>query len=163
MHKQLLGKLLFIETQCINPQDALVIRLLIEGFEIHEIVYLKKDSLDADYRTITFKDFYGNKKQYSISTRCAQLFMSAINQSHYISNNGFDYSKFLKIELRDSNYVIKVGINDFLANESMIQEMDSVVLRTIYKRLRNLAEIYNLPEITYVTTVRVASHNLIYA
>jgi integrase len=161
VHEQLLAKLLFVETQCINPQDALVIRLLIEGFEIHEIVYLKKESIDTDYRAITFNDGYGNQKQYPISTRCAQLFMSAINQTHYISNNGFDHSKIIKTELRDSNYVIKVGTSDYLAHADNPQEMDSIVLKTIYNRLRTLAEIYNIPEITFVTTVRVKSNQTI--
>lgn len=158
MQEQLMAKLLFVETQCINPQDALVIRLLIEGFEIHEIVYLKRNSIDLDYRSITFNDGYGNRKQYQISTRCAQLFMSAINQTHYISNNGTDHSKVFKTELKNSNYVIKVGNSDYLANEANIEEMDSLVLRTIYNRLRTLAEIYNIPEITFVTTVRVKSN-----
>ncbi len=37
-----LENLYFIERQCLNPQDAIIIRLLMEGVEIHEIVYLKK-------------------------------------------------------------------------------------------------------------------------
>jgi hypothetical protein len=157
MDEQLLAKLLFVETQCINPQDALVIRLLVEGFEIHEIVYLKKESISADFRTINFNDGYGNQKQYQISIRCAQLFMSAINQTHYIAYNGLDHSKIFKTELKDSSYVIKVGIHDYHAHEANIQEMDSIVLKTIYSRLRTLAEIYHIPEITFVTTVRVKS------
>ncbi|MBP1990033.1 phage lytic cycle repressor MrpR family protein [Paenibacillus eucommiae] len=158
MTKGLIEKLLFVESQCINHQDALIIRLLLEGLEVHEIVYLKKDSLDMTNKILTVKDASGVKSRFVVSSRCAMLFKRAINQSHYFIDNGSNQS-----ELRESKYAIKVTMNDYLANESMIQEMDSVVLRTIYNRIRNLAERFNMPEITYVTTVRVESDNRIYA
>ena len=163
MPTSLLEKLLFVETQCVNPQDALVIRLLIEGFEIHEIVYLKTDSLDKDTRTITFKDASGNKKQRIVSDRCAKLITAAASQTQYMAGNGQPLSKNFKVNLKESRYVIKVSIQDYVANESMIKDMDSVVLRTIYNRLRSLADMYQVPEITYVTTVRLDRNHLLYA
>lgn len=58
-----LENLYFIERQCLNPQDAIIIRLLMEGVEIHEIVYLKKDSLDGSNRILTVIDCLEQKKE----------------------------------------------------------------------------------------------------
>ncbi|WP_371263571.1 hypothetical protein [Paenibacillus sp. 1_12] len=155
-------KIRFIESQCINPQDAIIIRLLMEGFGIHELVYLKKDSLDMENQILTLKDSYGIKRQVTVTKRCLDLFQSAVNQTKYIVNNGYSPSRQLSINLRDSDYLIKVSLQDFIANQSMITEMDSVVLRTIYMRLRRLAEFFKTPELIHLTSIKPQLKEIIY-
>lgn len=125
-----------------------------EGVGTHEIVYLKKDSLDVFNRVLTIKDSYGITRQIPVTKRCVELFHSAINQTNYIINNGYDLSRQILVKLRDSDYLIKVSLQDFIANQSMITEMDSVVLRTIFMRLRRLAGFFLTPELNHLTTVK---------
>jgi hypothetical protein len=44
--------------------------------------------------------------------------------------------------IRDSDYLIKVSSQDFIANRSMIMDMVSGLLTTIYMRLRILAKLF---------------------
>ncbi|WP_461480306.1 hypothetical protein [Paenibacillus sp. PvR053] len=138
-----------------NPQDAIIIRLLMEGVEIHEMVYLKKNSLDVSIRILTVKDSLGQKRFLKVSERCAELYQHAVKQTHYCFYNDYDpiHRKF--VTLKDSPYLIRVCLQDYIANESMIIEIDSVILRTIYTRLRSLATFFSLPQISYLTTVRL--------
>ncbi|WP_442952405.1 phage lytic cycle repressor MrpR family protein [Paenibacillus sp. UNC451MF] len=156
-------KINFIESQCINPQDAVIIRLLMEGIGTHEIVYLKKDSLDAANRLLVVKDSYGLKRQVPVTKRCVELFQNALQQTKYILNNGYNPNKQLSVNLRDSDFLIKVSMQDFIANQSMITDMDSVVLRTIYMRLRRLAEFFSTPELTHLTAVKLEHKERAYA
>lgn len=58
-------------------------------------------------------------------------------------------------DLRNSDDLIKVSMDDFIANRCLITQMDCVLLRTIYMRLRQLAERFATPELTYLTTTRL--------
>lgn len=140
-------KLLHIETKCRNPQDAIVIRLFLEGIEVHEIVYLKKQSLDSRNRTLTFTDSSGRKKTQSISSKCVEMYRRAVNQTLYLLESTDEV-----VALRDTAFLIKASLKDYIAHESMIQEMDSVILRTIYRRLRELADVHAYPGLTYLPT-----------
>jgi hypothetical protein len=140
-----------------------MIRLLTEGIEIHEIVYLKKDSLDAKHKLLTLKDSHGTKRRFTVTSKCVDLFQGAINQTKYIFDNGSGSSRQLSIPLRDSDYLIKVSSQDFIANQSMITEMDSVVLRTMYMRLRRLAEFFSTPEIVDLTSLKMGRQEVLYA
>lgn len=148
-------KLYFIERQCLNPQDAIIIRLLMEGVEVHEMVYLKKDSLDVSSRILTLKDSLEQKRTIKVSERCAELYQNAVKQTHYFLYNDYDPINRNSVTLKDSPFLIRVSLKDYIANECMIIEMDSVILRTIYTRLRSLASFFSLPQISYLTTVRL--------
>lgn len=150
-----LEKLYFIERQCLNPQDAIIIRLLMEGVEIHEMVYLKKDSLDVSSRILTVKDSLEQKRTIKVSERCAELYQNAVKQTHYLFYNDYDPINRNSVTLKDSPYLIRVCLKDYIANECMIIEMDSVILRTLYTRLRSLASFFSLPQISYLTTVKL--------
>jgi hypothetical protein len=136
--------------------------LLLEGVDTHEIVYLKKESLDLSNRVLTIKDSRGIMRQVRVTERCAELYLSAVNQASYIINNGYDLSRQIMVKLKDSDYLIKVSLQDFIANQSMITEMDSVVLRTIFMRLRRLAGFFVTPELNHLTTVKLEVKEKVY-
>jgi hypothetical protein len=142
----------FIADQCINPQDALIIQLYVEGVDIHEIVYLRKDSLEFATRTISITDGKRVVRRQRVSPKCAELFHYAIRQTKYFLNNGMKQSESAAIRLKETAFAIKPSLHDFVANEAMILEMDSIILRTIYHRCRTLADVFNMPELAYLTT-----------
>lgn len=156
MGNKALEQLLFIENQCANAQDAIIIRLLMEGVEVHEIVYLTNDSLDPASRVLTIKNRSGiTIRKILLTTKCVELFQNAANQSIYILNNGYNPISKTSINLRDSHFLIKVSFQDYIANECMITEMDSVILRAIYTRLKRLAGFFSCPELIHLTTVKL--------
>lgn len=112
---------------------------------------------------LTVTDAMGTKRQVQISRTCTELYQSALTQTKYIVNHGDLPNKQLTTDLRDSEYLIKVGMRDFIANRSMITEMDSVILRTIYMRLRRLADFFSTPELTYLTTGKLELKQLAHA
>ncbi|MCY9669320.1 hypothetical protein M5X11_31100 [Paenibacillus alginolyticus] len=124
---------------------------------------MKKNSLDAKNQMLTVTDAMGVKRQVQITRTCAELYQSALGQTKYIANYGDLPHKQLTTDLRDSEYLIKVSMRDFIANRSMITEMDSVILRTIYMRLRRLADFFSTPELTYLTTGKLELKQLAHA
>lgn len=128
-----------------------------------ELVNLKKDSLDVERQLLTLMNVQGEKRQHRVTSRCIQLFQDAVYQTKYLLNNGYSSSRQASVNLKNSDYLIKISLQDFVANESMITEMDSVVLRAIYMRLRKLAEFFSSPELTYLTTVKLELKEMAYA
>ncbi|MFD2614772.1 hypothetical protein [Paenibacillus gansuensis] len=141
------NKLLQIETECLNPQDAILIRLFLEGVEIHEVIYLKKNSLNPMTGMLTVTDATGRKRCLQVSRKCVELYQRAVQQAFYVFE-----TKTLIVPLMDSAYLIKASVTDYTAHERMLDQMDTVILRTVDERLRNLAEIYNCPDLTYLPT-----------
>lgn len=156
MENVTLEKMHFIERRCVNAQDAVIVRLLMEGIEMNEIVYLTNNSLDAVNRLLIIEDRSGmSLRTVSLSKRGIELFQSACDQTIYIRNNGYSPIKQASVRLRNNDSLIKVGLEDYIANESMIAEMDSVLLRVIHRRLGKLAEIFSFPELLQLTTVKL--------
>src|SRR5690242_19323234 len=83
-------QLLEIEARCINPQDAIIAHLLIEGVEVHEIVYLKKDSLDPINHVLTVTDAAKRKRRQTVSQTCVDLYQKALKQTQYRLNSRFE-------------------------------------------------------------------------
>ncbi|BFT73527.1 hypothetical protein PAENIP36_49690 [Paenibacillus sp. P36] len=127
---------------------------MVEGIEAHEIVYLKKSSLDTKKQLLTVTDAFGAKRQVHVSKRCVDLFQKAMLQTQYVAHLGHP-TKQKVTDLRSSDDLIKVSMDDFIANRCLITQMDCVLLRTIYMRLRQLAERFATPELTYLTTTRL--------
>lgn len=76
--------LLFIENDCINPQDAIIIRLLLEGVELHEISFLQSSSLDPVNKSLTIEDVSGRIRQQRVSQQCVSLYeKKATKQTQY--------------------------------------------------------------------------------
>ncbi len=113
-----------------------------EGVGVHELVYLTKDSLDITNRMLTLKDAYDIERKIPVTRKCVELFQSAVEQTKYILQNGYNQTRQNSVNLRDSRFLIKVSVQDYIANESMITELDSVILRVIYMRLKRLAEFF---------------------
>jgi site-specific recombinase XerD len=158
-----LEKITFVESQCINPQDAIIIRLLVEGISVYEIVNLKKNSLDERNQLLTLKDSSGKQTQIKVTNRCVELFKKATSQTKYVLHNGSSLNRQLSVNLRDSDSLIKVSSQDFIANQSMIMDIDSVILRTIYMRLRRLAKLFPAPELTHLIAAKTEQNEMAYA
>ncbi|OCT15649.1 hypothetical protein A8709_16435 [Paenibacillus pectinilyticus] len=146
-----------------NPQDAIIIRLLIEGVAPHEIVYLKGTSLDEKNQILTVSDALGVKRHMQVSKTCVERFQSALKQTKYVTSSGDHFTQHKLTDLRKSPFLIKMSMGDYIANRAMITELDSVILRTIYMRLRRLAEMFNMPELTHLTTVKLELKELAHA
>ncbi|NOV04546.1 hypothetical protein GC097_31715 [Paenibacillus sp. LMG 31457] len=82
------------------------------------------------------------------------MYQFALEQTKYVVNSGHPTKQKI-VDLRASDDLIKVGMHDFIANRCLITQMDCVILRTIYMRLRQLAELFATPELTYLTTTKL--------
>jgi site-specific recombinase XerD len=133
MNELTIEKLLEMENNLINPQDAIIAHLLIEGVEVHEIVYLKEDSLDMNNNVLTVSDHSRKKRRQVVSQKCVNLYQKAVKQTQYILN----HTPSQTVHLKDNGYLIKASVEEYTAHESKKNEMDSVIYRTIFNRLRN--------------------------
>ena len=132
MNELSIEQLLTIEEKCINPQDAIIAHLLIEGVEVHEIIYLKEESLDIVSHVLTITDSARKKRHQVVSQKCVDLYQKALKQSQYRINNHFSARA---ISLKDTGFLIKASLEDYSAHEDAIHNMDSVIYQTIYDRL----------------------------
>lgn len=105
----------------------------------------------------------GGKRNIQVSKTCVERFQSALKQTKYITNLGNSLQPMKLTDLRNSPFLIKMSMSDYLANRAMITELDSVILRTIYMRLRRLAEYFSTPELTHLTTVKLEFKQLAHA
>jgi predicted membrane chloride channel (bestrophin family) len=135
---------------------------LLEGVAANEIVYLKQNSLDEKKQILTVSDATDTKKQIHVSTACVDRYQAALKQTKYLHSFGNQPHQGKLTDLRKSPYLIKMSMSDYLANRAMITELDSVILRTIYMRLRRLAEYFSLPELTHLTTVKLELKELVH-
>jgi site-specific recombinase XerD len=134
MNELTVEKLLEMENNLINPQDAIIAHLVLEGVEVHEIVYLKEDSLDINSHILTITDHTKKKRRQVVSQKCVNLYQMAVKQSQYILNQ---HTPAQTVNLKDNGYLIKTTVEEYTAHESKKNEMDSVIYRTIFNRLRN--------------------------
>lgn len=135
MNELIIESLLFAESKCINPQDAIVVHLLNEGLKVHEIIYLKNNSLDVPNRVLTVTDSSRKKRKQAISQKTAEMYQKANTQTQYFIDN---YHSPKIVKLKENGYLIKASLEDYAAHENMIQEMDSVIYRTIFNRFHNI-------------------------
>jgi site-specific recombinase XerD len=134
MNELTVEKLLEMENNLINPQDAIIAHLFIEGVEVHEIVYLKEDSLDIKNNVLTISDHSRKKRRQVVSQKCVNLYEKAVKQTQYILNH---HTPPQTVHLKDNGYLIKTSLEEYAAHENKKNEMDSVIYRTIFNRLRN--------------------------
>ncbi|ANE48383.1 hypothetical protein SY83_21230 [Paenibacillus swuensis] len=138
-------KLLHIEAACLNPQDAILFRLYLEGVEIHEMIYLKSISLDPVNRILKISNASGRTRELTVSAKCVALYQKALHQAYYISETRTEM-----IPLMKSAFLLKASIYDYKALEGNLEDMDAVILRTIDRRLHDLSQIHSYPELTYL-------------
>jgi site-specific recombinase XerD len=134
MNELSVEKLLELENNLINPQDAVIAHLYNEGVEVHEIVYLKDNSLDIKNNELTVSDHARKKRRQVVSQKCVNLYQKAVKQTQYILNH---HTPFQTVHLKDNGYLIKMSVEEYHAHENKKNEMDSVIYRTIFNRLRN--------------------------
>lgn len=134
MNELTVEKLFEMENNLINPQDAIIAHLIIEGVELHEIVYLKEDSLNLKNNVLTISDHTRKKRRQEVSQKCVNLYQKALKQTHYILKH---CTPSQTVHLKDNGYLIKTSVEEFTAYESKKNEMDAVVYETIFNRLRH--------------------------
>ena len=106
---------------------------------------------------------WGAKRYIPVSKTCVERFQAALKQTKYLTNFGDPLQPRKLTDLRNSPFLIKMSMSDYVANRAMITELDSVILRTIYMRLRRLADYFSLPELTHLTTVKLELKQLAHA
>ncbi|OAS13807.1 hypothetical protein [Paenibacillus oryzisoli] len=121
---------------------------------------MKSNSLDEKKQILTVSDAMGGKRYISVSRTCVERYQSALKQTKYLTNLGDPLQSKKLTDLRNSPFLIKMTMTDYIANRAMITELDSVILRTIYMRLRRLAEHFSFPELTHLTTVKLEMKQL---
>jgi integrase len=134
-----------LEDRINNPQDAVIVRLLVEGLSIEDIANLKQQNIDADDKTVALTNRQGVKWTHPVSKTCIQLMQKAMQQTKYPVYGADDTPVY--VNLRNSEHVIKVSMQDYIGTESLIQDHYSVLLRTLYVRLRKLSERFDEPDL----------------
>jgi integrase len=126
------------EETATNPQDAAIVRLLLEGVSAEEIAGLTTKQIDADARTIVLMQRKGGIRHHPVSKTCIQLLQQALQQTYYPAS--LPDGTACDLKLARSEYVVRVTLWDHIGNEAFIQDPASVRLRTVYARLRKLSE-----------------------
>ncbi|WNR46303.1 hypothetical protein [Paenibacillus roseipurpureus] len=125
---------------------------------------MRSNSLDELKQILTVTDAFGATKQIQVSRTCVERFHAALKQTkYYMCGDGKKQVASTPTPLRESSFLIKMSMSDYVANRAMITELDSVILRTIYMRLRRLAEYFKMPELTHLTTVKLELKQLAHA
>lgn len=142
-----------IEDRLINPQDSIVVRLLFEGINGHqmsEMLNLTKNDIDwhsdEEYTNVKLKDDEYGERIAKISPRCQRMITSALEEPEYHFKNGEAGGYRSSGTLEDSDNVIKIiakgNVSDKGADQFIIQ-----------RRLRMIKnEIFDLP---YITAKRI--------
>lgn len=105
------SQLVNIEEFCTNAQDALIFRLLFEGFngkKLNELTDLTIDNVDENNNMVYIKN---RNKEIPVSTRCVELIKEAYNEDRYEKNNGYteDFPSNLlpHVQLARNKYILR--------------------------------------------------------
>jgi integrase len=121
-----------------NPQDAVIIRLLLEGLSPEEIAGLRARHIEAEERLLKLEQHKGGFRLQPVSNTCIRLLQQTLAQTVYPARLPDGTAYELKLERCD--YVVKVTLRDHIGREALIQDPVCIRLRTIYNRLRKLSE-----------------------
>ncbi|MDO6628646.1 hypothetical protein CON15_19750 [Bacillus cereus] len=132
-----------IENDCVNAQDAIIIRLLfegIEGKEAIEIRELKKDDILEDESCLNIG---GNKIR--VEEKTINLAIKAAKQKVYRKKNGSmehreninDYN-----ELTDNKFIIRSSITQLRSFDECVNKA------VIYRRLKMLSEVLGVENLS---------------
>ena len=86
-----ISELEIIEQHCVNPQDAVIFRLLFEGVQgkaCSELRNLKKSDINYEDEELTLTDADGSTRILGVTTECLELIDEAIEQTIYYKSNG---------------------------------------------------------------------------
>lgn len=156
-------KLREIECSCVNAQDAVILRLLFNGVSGHEFIELrnlKKSDIDYYHNAITLTDENYKRKLWKVDDRCMNLIDKAYKEDKYIKRNG------MMEEHNNVRHYTDLVSNDYIIRKSKISmgvknsdENTPVEKNVIFRRLRQLKDLLNLP---YLTSKNIERSGIIY-
>jgi integrase len=128
----------YIEEACVNPQDAVISRLIFEGVQgraVSEIRNLRKSDVNFKTGEILLLDEDGTSRTLLVTERCLELIQKAIDQKKYTKSNGNmeERDNILQYtELLESEFVIR---NSNTGKDKNIGAVDKYV---IYRRISSI-------------------------
>lgn len=147
-------KLEYLEDNCVNAQDKVILRLLfigVGGRQLSEIRNLKKTDIDEVNMqlklTSTLKEEKGYPTRYierhiNIDERTLKLLKDAIKQKQYIKRNG------MMVENEHVRPYTDLAENEFVIRQSLTLQVDDPHKPTdkyvIYRRIATVAETMNI-------------------
>jgi integrase len=139
------------EEQCVNYQDAVIMRLLFEGVggkQLSEIRSLKKSQVDVDNkRLFLMNEVNHSGRVLEVEQRTIDLIEGAIKQMEYRKSNGdMEPTPFNNVrdytDLVDNEYVVRASITK---TENFHSPVDKFV---IYRRIETIAKSLGIEDLT---------------
>lgn len=149
-----------IEDDCVNAQDAVIVRLLFEGVQgksLSEIRNIKKEDVyNAIDNSIEVFDEDGSSRPVTLSDRAFTLLQQAIDQEDYAKKNGHmeDENVGLITNLVDNEYVIRTSITRTDFKNRPVEKM------VIYRRIKTIGDTLGYP---YLTAKNIVRSGVIYS
>lgn len=132
--------------RCKNAQDAVIIRLRMEGVggnENSELVNLTINDIDQENRELHLVNHLGQKRLLTVSQECIDLCLEAYNQKTYLKKNG-DFKKGTKStmsNLIENEYILKTSL-------TKTKNYGAASTHLIHRRLDVLADFFGEPYLT---------------
>lgn len=142
-----------IESQCVNAQDAVIIRLLFEGVQgraVSELRNLKRKDVDFETGILTLIDEDGSTRDLQVTERSIELINMALSQEEYTKSNSDNLPSNLveSTKLLSSDYVIRSS------NTSKDKQSGVVDKFVIYRRIASIEKQQKLKHFTIKNIVR---------
>jgi integrase len=147
------GKIYFTEeelenfiSKCKNAQDAVIIRLKMEGVggvANSELINLKIGDVNEEKRELRLMNHEGEIRYLTVSDKCISLCLAAQRQQTYLKKNGA-YKKETKAtttKLVENDYILRSSIT----RTESYQEAEK---HLIHRRLKVLSDFFNEPYLT---------------
>jgi hypothetical protein len=133
-----------MENILVNYQDIALIRLLfsgVYGYESSEISNLKISDINDD-GTLRLYDDRKGERRIKVDENTIKVLRNAYEQSSYKNKNGNSESgRNAESLLADNDYVIKPTLR------GRVNESDRVKQSTIMSRIRNIADLFDMPDL----------------
>lgn len=133
-----------IEHQLINPQDAVIIRLLFEGangYELTELLNIRRSDVDFTKNKITLTCEKKGTRTLSFSDRCMSLVDMAFDQKEYFLKNGQSKGKRTSTSLISCEYLLRSSTSNNVHNDKADKFL-------IYRRFKTMSEYFQLENFT---------------
>lgn len=138
-------ELQYIENNCINYQDAVILRLLFEGVSgksFSEIINLRKTDINEDTNELRLREEIGNTNSFSeriikVSDRAMFLIIKAMSEKVYYKKNGeMNHHDNINpyTELVDNNFIIRPSITKTDIGNKPVNK------HVIYRRIKAIAD-----------------------
>lgn len=138
-----------IERNCVNAQDAVIVRALFEGLTVTELLNLKKEDVDYENNVLKLKDDKKGERTLKVSDQCIKLISQAATETKHYKNNGMvtESTKRTWNELIDNEYVLR-------PSKTKVKYVGRADEYLIYRRLYTLKKTLGYP---YLTTKNISN------